>query len=158
MKDDSDSEKQQQIHHIKNLYAFNLFCQKRFDESMQVFAKLGTGNTQVWWRRRGKMGRSESGRGSLSSQLASARDKLLWGPRGHTLTAPSYLMWSRPLMQASSFPECFVLSIREGNSHSVQQRFAISWCSLNAGLDRSSWAKQWVTVESQGQPVLSPCC
>lgn len=44
MKDDSDSEKQQQIHHIKNLYAFNLFCQKRFDESMQVFAKLGTGN------------------------------------------------------------------------------------------------------------------
>lgn len=48
MKDDSDSEKQQQIHHIKNLYAFNLFCQKRFDESMQVFAKLGTGNTWVW--------------------------------------------------------------------------------------------------------------
>lgn len=48
MKDDSDSEKQQQIHHIKNLYAFNLFCQKRFDESMQVFAKLGTGNTRVW--------------------------------------------------------------------------------------------------------------
>lgn len=47
MKDDSDSEKQQQIHHIKNLYAFNLFCQKRFDESMQVFAKLGTGNK--WW-------------------------------------------------------------------------------------------------------------
>lgn len=43
MKDDSDNEKQQQIHHIKNLYAFNLFCQKRFDESMQVFAKLGTG-------------------------------------------------------------------------------------------------------------------
>lgn len=48
MKDDSDSEKQQQIHHIKNLYAFNLFCQKRFDESMQVFAKLGTGNKWVW--------------------------------------------------------------------------------------------------------------
>lgn len=47
MKDDSDSEKQQQIHHIKNLYAFNLFCQKRFDESMQVFAKLGTGNKCV---------------------------------------------------------------------------------------------------------------
>lgn len=48
MKDDSDSEKQQQIHHIKNLYAFNLFCQKRFDESMQVFAKLGTGNKWAW--------------------------------------------------------------------------------------------------------------
>uniref|UniRef100_A0A1W7RBP8 Vam6/Vps39-like protein-like protein n=1 Tax=Agkistrodon contortrix contortrix TaxID=8713 RepID=A0A1W7RBP8_AGKCO len=47
MKDDSDNEKQQQIHHIKNLYAFNLFCQKRFDESMQVFAKLGTDPTHV---------------------------------------------------------------------------------------------------------------
>ncbi|KAM9291691.1 vam6/Vps39-like protein isoform 3-T3 [Morus bassanus] len=47
MKDDSDSEKRQQIHHIKNLYAFNLFCQKRFDESMQVFAKLGTDPTHV---------------------------------------------------------------------------------------------------------------
>lgn len=45
MKDDADSEKRQQIHHIQNLYAFNLFCQKRFDESMQVFAKLGTGKT-----------------------------------------------------------------------------------------------------------------
>ncbi|XP_059578937.1 vam6/Vps39-like protein isoform X5 [Alligator mississippiensis] len=47
MKDDSDSEKRQQIHHIKNLYAFNLFCQKRFDDSMQVFAKLGTDPTHV---------------------------------------------------------------------------------------------------------------
>uniref|UniRef100_A0A3B4XF50 VPS39 subunit of HOPS complex n=1 Tax=Seriola lalandi dorsalis TaxID=1841481 RepID=A0A3B4XF50_SERLL len=43
MKDDSDGDKKQQIHHIQNLYAFNLFCQKRFDDSMQVFAKLGTG-------------------------------------------------------------------------------------------------------------------
>ncbi|KAF3845427.1 hypothetical protein F7725_008590 [Dissostichus mawsoni] len=42
MKDDSDGDKKQQIHHIQNLYAFNLFCQKRFDDSMQVFAKLGT--------------------------------------------------------------------------------------------------------------------
>lgn len=48
MKDDSDSEKRQQIHHIKNLFAFNLFCQKRFDESMQVFAKLGTGKCLGW--------------------------------------------------------------------------------------------------------------
>uniref|UniRef100_A0A8D2JHJ1 VPS39 subunit of HOPS complex n=1 Tax=Varanus komodoensis TaxID=61221 RepID=A0A8D2JHJ1_VARKO len=47
MKDDSDSEKRQQIHHIKNLYAFNLFCQKRFDDSMHVFAKLGTDPTHV---------------------------------------------------------------------------------------------------------------
>ncbi|XP_068111025.1 vam6/Vps39-like protein [Hyperolius riggenbachi] len=47
MKDDADTEKRQQIHHIQNLYAFNLFCQKRFDESMQVFAKLGTDPTHV---------------------------------------------------------------------------------------------------------------
>ncbi|XP_029454494.1 vam6/Vps39-like protein [Rhinatrema bivittatum] len=47
MKDDSDGEKRQQIHHIQNLYAFNLFCQKRFDDSMQVFAKLGTDPTHV---------------------------------------------------------------------------------------------------------------
>lgn len=114
MKDDSDSEKQQQIHHIKNLYAFNLFCQKRFDESMQVFAKLGTGNTQVWWRRgRGRWGemRAEEARSHHSWHLcwASSRE----GPRGYTLTAPSYLMWSCPLMQASSFPVFFVLIIRE---------------------------------------------
>ncbi|OCT68744.1 hypothetical protein XELAEV_18040032mg [Xenopus laevis] len=47
MKDDSDGEKLQQIHHIQNLYAFNLFCQKRFEESMQGFAKLGTDPTHV---------------------------------------------------------------------------------------------------------------
>ncbi|XP_078089669.1 vam6/Vps39-like protein isoform X3 [Mustelus asterias] len=47
MKDDSDSDKWQQIHHIQNLFAFNLFCQKRFDDSMQVFAKLGTDPTHV---------------------------------------------------------------------------------------------------------------
>lgn len=43
MKDDADGDKKQQINHIQNLYGFNLFCQKRFDDSMQVFAKLGTG-------------------------------------------------------------------------------------------------------------------
>lgn len=48
MKDDADGDKKQQIHHIQNLYAFNLFCQKRFDDSMQVFAKLGTGEEQVY--------------------------------------------------------------------------------------------------------------
>lgn len=63
MKDDSDSEKRQQIHHIKNLFAFNLFCQKRFDESMQVFAKLGTGKCLGW-----QLG------GMKSSSLA-----ILWG-------------------------------------------------------------------------------
>lgn len=46
MKDDSDDDKKQQINHIQNLYGFNLFCQKRFDDSMQVFAKLGTGAAQ----------------------------------------------------------------------------------------------------------------
>lgn len=48
MKDDADGDKKQQIHHIQNLYAFNLFCQKRFDDSMQVFAKLGTGEELVY--------------------------------------------------------------------------------------------------------------
>lgn len=48
MKDDADGDKKQQIHHIQNLYAFNLFCQKRFDDSMQVFAKLGTGEERVY--------------------------------------------------------------------------------------------------------------
>lgn len=47
MKDDSDTDKRQQIHHIQNLFAFNLFCQKRFDDSMQGFAKLGTDPTHV---------------------------------------------------------------------------------------------------------------
>ncbi|TRZ04357.1 hypothetical protein DNTS_015169 [Danionella cerebrum] len=47
MKDDSDPDKKQQIHHIQNLFAFNLFCQKRFDDSMQGFAKLGTDPTHV---------------------------------------------------------------------------------------------------------------
>lgn len=53
MKDDSDGDKKQEINHIQNLYGFNLFCQKRFDDSMQVFAKLGTGMAQPgllpWW-------------------------------------------------------------------------------------------------------------
>lgn len=49
MKDDSDGDKKQQINHIQNLYAFNLFCQKRFDDSMQVFAKLGTGESPDTW-------------------------------------------------------------------------------------------------------------
>lgn len=49
MKDDSDADKRPQIHHIQNLFAFNLFCQKRFDDSMQVFAKLGTGEFIQQW-------------------------------------------------------------------------------------------------------------
>uniref|UniRef100_A0A8C5RA41 VPS39 subunit of HOPS complex n=1 Tax=Leptobrachium leishanense TaxID=445787 RepID=A0A8C5RA41_9ANUR len=45
--DDGENEKMQQIHHIQNLYAFYLFCQKQFNESMQVFAKLLTDPTHV---------------------------------------------------------------------------------------------------------------
>ncbi|CDQ94036.1 unnamed protein product [Oncorhynchus mykiss] len=54
MKDDVEGDKRQQIHHIQNLYAFNLFCQKRFDDSMQVFAKLGTGEVFYGRRLRGE--------------------------------------------------------------------------------------------------------
>lgn len=91
MKDDSDSEKQQQIHHIKNLYAFNLFCQKRFDESMQVFAKLGTGNKRVWpwdeelhsgrgnWKEWGEMISDFRECGKLtSSRLIFVLNRILW--------------------------------------------------------------------------------
>lgn len=28
---------------IQNLYAFDLFCQKKFDDSLQLFAQLETG-------------------------------------------------------------------------------------------------------------------
>lgn len=74
MKDDSDSEKQQQIHHIKNLYAFYLFCQKRFDESMQVFAKLGTGNTWVWpWLEFMEGGEPGKGRRDSTRHLRSGK-------------------------------------------------------------------------------------
>uniref|UniRef100_H3ABJ6 VPS39 subunit of HOPS complex n=1 Tax=Latimeria chalumnae TaxID=7897 RepID=H3ABJ6_LATCH len=47
MNDETDGDKKQQIDHIQNLYAFNLFCQKRFIDSMQVFGKLGTDPTHV---------------------------------------------------------------------------------------------------------------
>ena len=40
---ESESEKDKRIRNIKNLYAFELFCQRRFDESLTLFAKLGTG-------------------------------------------------------------------------------------------------------------------
>ena len=40
-----ESEKDKRIKNIKNLYAFELFCQRRFDESLTLFAKLGTGKS-----------------------------------------------------------------------------------------------------------------
>lgn len=43
MTEEEEEEKQKRIHSIKNLYAFELFCQHRFDDSMQIFVKLGTG-------------------------------------------------------------------------------------------------------------------
>lgn len=46
MTDEQDEEKQKRVHNIKNLYAFDLFCQHRFEESMQIFVKLGTGNKE----------------------------------------------------------------------------------------------------------------
>jgi hypothetical protein len=44
MNDESSSEKEQRLHFIRNLYAFDLFCQHRFEESLNIFAELGTGN------------------------------------------------------------------------------------------------------------------
>lgn len=47
MTDEQDEEKQKRVHNIKNLYAFDLFCQHRFEESMQIFVKLGTDPSHV---------------------------------------------------------------------------------------------------------------
>lgn len=43
MTEDPDEEKQKNIQKIRNLYAFNLFAQHRFDDSLKIFAELGTG-------------------------------------------------------------------------------------------------------------------
>uniref|UniRef100_A0A2C9M943 CNH domain-containing protein n=1 Tax=Biomphalaria glabrata TaxID=6526 RepID=A0A2C9M943_BIOGL len=45
--DEEPTEKQTRIQNIKNLYAFHLFCQMRFDESLTLFAKLGTDPSHV---------------------------------------------------------------------------------------------------------------
>ncbi|XP_005090680.1 vam6/Vps39-like protein [Aplysia californica] len=42
-----ESEKEKRIRNIKNLYAFELFCQRRFEESLTLFAKLGTDPSHV---------------------------------------------------------------------------------------------------------------
>ena len=47
MNDESSMEKEQRLHFIRNLYAFDLFCQHRFEESLNIFAELGTGNVAV---------------------------------------------------------------------------------------------------------------
>ena len=43
MTDEPEVEKQRRIQHIRNLYAFVLFSQHRFEESLKIFAELGTG-------------------------------------------------------------------------------------------------------------------
>ena len=43
MTEEATEEKQRRIQHIRNLFAFDLFLQHRFDESLKIFAELGTG-------------------------------------------------------------------------------------------------------------------
>ena len=38
-----EQEKAKRKEHIQNLFAFDMFCQKRFDDSLQLFAQLETG-------------------------------------------------------------------------------------------------------------------
>lgn len=43
MTDEPEADKQLKIKDIRNLYAFELFVQHRFEESLKIFAELGTG-------------------------------------------------------------------------------------------------------------------
>jgi hypothetical protein len=45
---ESDSEKTKRIQSIQYQYAFELFCQKRFQESFKVFAELETGKEDTF--------------------------------------------------------------------------------------------------------------
>ena len=45
MTSEPEKEKMKRINHIKTLYAVNLFCLSRFEESMKIFVALDTGNT-----------------------------------------------------------------------------------------------------------------
>ncbi|KAI0225860.1 Vam6/Vps39-like protein [Lamellibrachia satsuma] len=47
MTEDAVEEKQRRIQHIRNLFAFDLFLQHRFDESLKIFAELGTDPSHV---------------------------------------------------------------------------------------------------------------
>ena len=38
-----EQEKAKRKESIQNLFAFDMFCQKRFDDSLQLFAQLETG-------------------------------------------------------------------------------------------------------------------
>ena len=48
MTEEPAAEKQKRIQHIRNLYAFDLFSQRRFEESLKTFAELGTGDFIVY--------------------------------------------------------------------------------------------------------------
>ena len=58
--EESESEKTKRIQSIQYQYAFELFCQKRFQESFKVFADLDTGevklrlHTVICWAKFGK--------------------------------------------------------------------------------------------------------
>jgi len=43
MTDEVPQEKEYRLHSIRNLHAFDLFCQHRFEDSLSIFTQLGTG-------------------------------------------------------------------------------------------------------------------
>ena len=45
--DESDEEKSKNVYQIQKLYAFDLFNNKQFQESMKEFLNLGTGETST---------------------------------------------------------------------------------------------------------------
>ncbi|XP_021362075.1 vam6/Vps39-like protein isoform X2 [Mizuhopecten yessoensis] len=47
MTEEPEDEKQTRINRIKTLHAFNLFCERKFEESMSIFVKLGTDPSHV---------------------------------------------------------------------------------------------------------------
>ncbi|XP_033733768.1 LOW QUALITY PROTEIN: vam6/Vps39-like protein [Pecten maximus] len=47
MTEEPEDEKQNRINRIKTLHAFNLFCECKFEESMNIFVKLGTDPSHV---------------------------------------------------------------------------------------------------------------
>lgn len=45
MTDELEVEKQKRIQNIRNLFAFELFSQFKFEDSLKIFAELGTGKS-----------------------------------------------------------------------------------------------------------------
>ena len=43
MTEEDEADKKRRIQHIRNLYAFELFSQHHFEQSLKIFAELGTG-------------------------------------------------------------------------------------------------------------------